>query len=226
MKLSKETISILKSLSGINTGMVVPVGSMLQVESEPKDIFVRCDITEEFDTEFAIYDMPSFISTLGLFEDSDLNFEKEFVNIKAGRNSCDYYYTDKSFIAHGDWLDIEDSAYVLTFDISNEDISNIQKASSIMSLDQLEFTNEDGNIVCNVVSKAGDSKNRYGVTIGECEKSLDFSLVMRVGENFRFFEGDYQVRIANIGGTLVFCATNTNINLQYQIAMDRSSYYK
>lgn len=225
MKLSKETISILKSLSGINTGMVVPAGNTLQVESEPKDIFVKCEIEEEFDTEFAIYDMPSFINTIGLFEDSELDFQTDYVNIKSGRNQCDYYYTDKSFITHGDWLDIKDDMIALTFDLTNDDISNIQKASSIMGLDQLEFTNKDGKMVCDVVSKSGDSMNRYGIEMGDCDKTLDFKLVMRIGENFRFYSGDYQIQIAKIGGTLVFCANNTSLDLKYQIAMDRDSYY-
>ena len=67
MKFSKETISIIKSMSGVNTGMVFPVGNMLQVESEAKDIFVKCKISETFDMEFGIYDIPSFINALSLY---------------------------------------------------------------------------------------------------------------------------------------------------------------
>ena len=92
-------------------------------------------------------------------------------------------------------------------------------------MDQLEFTNDDGKLVCNVVAKAGDTDNRYGIELGDCDKTLDFKLIMRVAENFRFYQGDYQIKIAQISGTLVFHATNTALNLQYQIAMDRDSYF-
>ena len=227
MKLSNKTISILKSMNTINIGMVMPAGKMIQVESEPRDIFVRCDIEEEFTQEFGIYDMPAFINTINMFDDPDLDFQADRVAISSGRNAIDYHYvTDKSYIAHGDWLDIKDDAYVLTFDLSEDDIKNIQKASSIMGLDQLEFTNNDGKIICTLISKAKDTKNRYAVELSDCDKKLDFKLVMRVGENFRFYEGDYQIRIAEIQGHLVFCATNTDINLQYQVALDRTSVYK
>lgn len=225
MKLSKETLAILKSLTGINNGMVFPQGNTLQVESEPKDIFVKCDIEEKLPQEFAIHDMSSFINTISLFEDPDLTFNKEEVNIKSGRNSCDYYYANKDFISHGHWLEIDEKDYLATFDLTNEDITNIQKASSIMGLDQLEFSNKKGKLVCDVVKKAQDTKNRYGVTLGNIDKSLDFKLIMRVGENFRFYAGDYSIGIAKISNTLVFCASNTSINLQYQIAMDRKSYF-
>lgn len=94
-----------------------------------------------------------------------------------------------------------------------------------MGLDQLEFSNKKGKLVCDVVKKAQDTKNRYGVTLGNIDKSLDFKLIMRVGENFRFYAGDYSIGIAKISNTLVFCASNTSINLQYQIAMDRKSYF-
>lgn len=226
MKISKETHSIMKSLAGINTGMVVPVGNMLQAESEPKDIFCNCVVPEEFGVEFAIYDLPKFLNTLAMFDDSELTFNKEFVNIKSGRNQIDYFYTDKSFITHGDFLDIAEDKYVLDFALTEEDINNIQKVSSIMSLDQLEFTNHEGKLVCDVVSKAGDTNDRYGIEMGDCDDTNDFKFVMRAGENFRFYSGDYKVRIAKIGDVLVFCADGENNNLKYQIALDRMSYYK
>jgi hypothetical protein len=227
MKLSNKTISILKSMTSVNIGMVIPAGNMLQVESTPRDQFVRCYIDEKFPIEVPIWDVTNFINTLNLFDNPDLDFQQDYVTISSGRNKCNYYYcSDKDFISHGDWLDIDDSSYVITFDLGAQDIANIQKASTTLALDQLEITNNKGNIQCDVTSQTKDTKNKYTIELGECDKSLDFNLVLRVAENFKFYDGDYQIRVANIKGTLVFCAKNTSVDLEYQIAMDRKSYFK
>lgn len=226
MKLSNKTASIMKSLSGINIGMVIPKGKMIQVASEPRDILARYMCEEDFPIQYGIADVPNFIQTIGLFDNPDLDFKTSHLDIKSGRNKCAYHYiTNPDYISHSLWLIIEDDDYMLDFSLTEEDITNIQKASNIMTLDRLIFSNEDGKLVCNVVSSAGESDNTYGIELCDIDKALDFEMIMRVAENFRFFAGDYSIRIAKVKGTLVFCANNDAIDLKYQIAMDRDSYF-
>lgn len=235
MKLSKDTIAILKSFSGINQGIVLEAGNTIQTNSEGGDVYVKAVIPEKIPvskTDMAIYDVPAFINTLNLFDDAEITMEADkyddgFAQISSGRNSCNFYFTDPDFISHGVWLPLEEKDYIdgMSFDLSADDIKNIQRASAIMSLDQLEFVNIDGKLTCNVVERQVASNNSYALELGDVDKSADFKLIMRVAENFKLYVGNYKVRIAKIKGTFVFCAENINSDINYQIAMDRDSFY-
>lgn len=236
MKLSKDTVALIKSFSGINSDMVFQSGNELSVNSEAGDIFVKADITESFpenDIDMAVYDIPSFINILGMFEDPDIEFDREdsqddtsdgFAKIMSGVNSYNYFFTDSEMINHGTWVPLTESDYLLDFQLSNDDIANIQKAAAIGGLDQLEFSNVKGRLICNLIEKTGANKNKYKIDLGECEPK-DFKLVMRVAENFKLFSGDYNIRIAKYNTTMIMCAENKDRTLNYQIAMDRKSYF-
>ena len=57
MKLSKNTIEVLKNFATINTNILVREGSTLSTISTGKNIFARADIEESFPQEFAVYDL-------------------------------------------------------------------------------------------------------------------------------------------------------------------------
>ena len=67
MKLSTETISVLKNFSTINANLMVKSGSSLSTMSAMKNIVAKADVTEEFPSDFAIYDLNEFLSALSLF---------------------------------------------------------------------------------------------------------------------------------------------------------------
>lgn len=236
MKLSKDTIALIKSFSGINSDIVFKSGNELSVVSEAGDIFVRAQIDETFpdtDIDMAVYDIPAFINVLGMFEDPDIEFDREdpedndsdaFARVKSGLNSYNFFFTDSEMINHGKWVPLTEEDYLLDFELSNEDIANIQKAAAIGGLDQMEFANIAGRLVCNLIERTGANKNKYKVDLGECDTD-GFKLVMRVGENFRLFTGDYKIRIAKFNDNLVLCAENKDRVLNYQISMDRNSYF-
>ena len=56
MKLSDNTLTILKNFAGINNSILVKEGNKLRTISVAKNILAEADITEEFPRDFAIYD--------------------------------------------------------------------------------------------------------------------------------------------------------------------------
>ena len=81
MKLTSETISVLKNFSTINANLMVKAGSSLSTMSAMKNIVAKADVTEEFPSDFAIYDLNEFLSALSLFGKPDLEFNNDFVII-------------------------------------------------------------------------------------------------------------------------------------------------
>ena len=60
MKLSDNTLTILKNFAGINNSILVKQGTKLRTISVAKNILAEADITEEFPRNFAIYDLNQF----------------------------------------------------------------------------------------------------------------------------------------------------------------------
>ena len=64
MKLSSDTINLLKNFADINPNILVKEGNKLSTISTMKNILAEADISESFDQEFAIYDLPEFLRSI------------------------------------------------------------------------------------------------------------------------------------------------------------------
>ena len=83
MKLSDNTLTILKNFAGINNSILVKEGNRLRTISVAKNILAEADITEEFPRDFAIYDLNQFLNGLSLHSDPDLDYnEDSYLSIK------------------------------------------------------------------------------------------------------------------------------------------------
>ena len=66
MKLSDNTISILKNFSGINQSLLFKQGNTLKTISVMKNILAEATIEEDFPKDFGIYDLNQFLNGLSL----------------------------------------------------------------------------------------------------------------------------------------------------------------
>ena len=76
MKLSEQTVSILKNFSTINQNLVIKEGSEISTMSAMKNIVSKSEVEEPFPVEFAIYDLNEFLSAMSLFTNPDLDFNE------------------------------------------------------------------------------------------------------------------------------------------------------
>ena len=65
MKLSNDTIDVLKNFSTINPNLVIEPGQSVQTISESKTIMAKSEIVEDFPNPVGIYDLNEFLSVLG-----------------------------------------------------------------------------------------------------------------------------------------------------------------
>ena len=64
MKLSNETVSVLKNFSTINQNLVIKGGNKIATMSAMKNIVAKAEVLEDFPQEFAIYDLNEFLSAI------------------------------------------------------------------------------------------------------------------------------------------------------------------
>ena len=68
MRLSEQTVSLLKNFAGINQNIQFKAGNKLQTISAQKNILVDAEVPELFPSDFAIYDLNKMLGVMSLFK--------------------------------------------------------------------------------------------------------------------------------------------------------------
>jgi hypothetical protein len=84
MKLSKETLALIKNYASINSNLLLKAGNKLSTIAVGNTIMSTVTVPETFSSEFGIYDVNEFLGALSLFEDPDLEFSEKYVTLSQG----------------------------------------------------------------------------------------------------------------------------------------------
>jgi hypothetical protein len=202
MKLSDNTLTILKNFAGINNSILVKQGTKLRTISVAKNILAEAEITEDFPREFAVYDLNQFLNGLSLHKDPDLDFtDDSHITIREGKRRVKYFYAD------------------VCFQLDSVTLEKLVKASAVYQLPDLCAVGEAGVIRLVVRDKKNDTSNEYSITVGETDKEFTFNFKV---ENIKIIPGAYDVVVSE---KLLSQFTNSFYNLKYYIALEPDSVF-
>ena len=156
MKISDNTIKILKNFSSINQSILFRTGSTIRTKSPLSTIAAQAVVDEMFPFEFGIYDLNQFLSVVSLFEDPDFDFQENHVTISSGESSSNYYYTDKDMIVAPKDVTPEFQKS-LGFNLTESDVKSLIQAASVMQLPNIVVESEADKQ--EIVITARDPKN-------------------------------------------------------------------
>jgi len=216
MKISKETLDVLKNYASINTNILVREGSTLATISTGKNIFSRTSVKETFDKEFAIYDLNSLLALLTLMEDTDVDFGEDSITISKDRSQFEYYYADPSIIVAAPDKTIEVDNYY-SFELTENEVGMIMKAASVVAAPMLSVVAKNGTVTLSVGDPATPRSNTFRHVIGETDKEFDCRLAI---ENFKVIPGDYNVTLSQ--KKFMYLQNKAN-ELKYWLALEPSS---
>lgn len=216
MKISNDTLSVLKNFAAVNTNILIREGNTLSTISTGKNIFARATVAEKFDREFAIYDLNSLLGLLTLMEDTEVDFGDESLSVTKDQSIFEYYYADKSIIVAAPDKQIEVDDY-FTFDLSSETIEMLIKAASITSAPMLSVIGDGTKVYLSVGDPATPKSNSFKKTIAESDKQFTAHLAI---ENFKVIPGNYT---ATISAKKFLHLSNTAKDVKYWLALDKTS---
>jgi len=221
MKLSKETIEVLKNFSGINQSIVVKEGNKLKTVNSLKNILAHATVEENFPKEFAIYDLTEFLGLLSSISEPELTFNKSDVTVSSDTRKVKYRYADTDYIVKPE-KDIDMPESEITFKLSEEVYVSLEKVATILQLHDicLKGCKKSGKILLCATNKKNDSSNDYSEEVGE-GVTKNFNIVMKK-ENLKIIPGDYDVSISSKG---ISHFKNVNLDLEYWIALEPTSEY-
>jgi len=218
MKLSDNTVSVLKNFSTINQNLVIKGGNKIATMSAMKNIVAKAEVIEDFPQEFAIYDLNEFLSAISLFSKPELEFENDFVMIteEGTSTSLKYWYSDPSVVTTPT-KDITMPECEVKFNLSSDTLSTVTKAAAVIGAPDMAL--ESGSL--KVTDKKNDTANNYALDLDVDSQSENYKFWFKV-ENLKLIQGSYDVQVSSKN---ISHFKNSTGNVEYFIALEPESAY-
>ncbi|MBF84457.1 MAG: hypothetical protein CL489_08290 [Acidobacteria bacterium] len=182
MKISNDTLVILKNFSKIQPCILLKEGSRINTMSLDKNQYAHATIPDKFDQNMGIYDLKEFLATLSLIDEPEIEVESDGHEIKIsdGRSTCFYELSDERIISTPNrFVDLEDDAFDVHFDLKFADLAKVMKAAENMKLKWISVLGENGKLFLKAFDKNNERNNEFLVEIGTFDGD-DFQAIMNI----------------------------------------------
>lgn len=221
MKLSQQTISVLKNFSSINQSILFKQGNKLRTISVMKNILAEAEVGEDFPKDFGIYDLNQFLNiNTSIFNSPDLDFTNDgYVVIREGKMRQTFFFADPNVIITPPEKDIVLPSEDVCFELSTEQLDKLLKAASINQLPDISAVGEGGVVKLVVRDKKNDTSNHFAIIVGETNSEFVFNFKV---ENIKVLPGTYEVVVSK---KLLSRFQSKNHDLTYYIALEPDSTF-
>ena len=218
MKLSNETVSVLKNFSTINQNLVIKSGSTITTMSAMKNIVAKADVKENFPQDFAIYDLNEFLSVITFFENPELEFKDNFVIVTEEGISerARYFFSDPSVVTTPT-NPITMPECEVKLNLSSDILDRITRGASIIGAPDLAL--ESGTL--KATDKKNETANDFQMDIEVESDSNDYKFWFKV-ENLKLIPDSYDVQISSKS---ISHFKNSKGDDEYFIALEPESTY-
>lgn len=192
MKLSKDTVALIKNFAGINSNLLLKSGNKLATISSQKNVMADATVTETF-PDFGIYDLNEFLGAMSLFDDPELDFQEKFVSISQGSMKIKFFAADASvLVAPQKAITFPDAE--INFKISAGMLNMINKTASVLRASDVSIVGDGSKITAVVGDKKNVTGNSFSEAVGATDKTFKVNLKV---ENLKMLPGDYDVSISS-----------------------------
>ena len=210
MKISNNTLTILKWLSTINSGIKIDVGNKLYSKFEANSMCAMVEVDETFPHQFITANLSKFLSIVDLFEEPDFEFTDEYVKISSpnGKNKVLYYQSRPELVTQPNKVPkpelLKDVA--LSFHLSSENLKKLFKACSVMSVSDIRLTAKDGNITMSILNKSVKTGDTFDIVVGECPAEVELTYYYKKQNLKLISDYSYDVEVYPVGLTKFSCS--------------------
>ena len=222
MKISKDTMDVLKNYSDINQSILIKEGNEIKTISALKNILSKAVVKENFPKDFAIYDLVQFLNNVSLCANPELDFTNEsYVKIVDGKHfETEYFFADPSVIVTPPEKTLTLPSEDVCFILDHDTLIRLLKISAVNQCSDLSVVGENGVVKMVVRDKKNDTSTKTGMIVGETDKEFSFNFKV---ENIKIFPGTYEVVISK---KLLARFVNKANNLTYFIALEPDSTFE
>jgi hypothetical protein len=223
MKLSNDTLNILKNFASINSGIVFHQGKTIKTISGNKNILAEATITEEIPVEFGVYDLNNFLTVLSLHKEEpviDFGDKMAVISGLSGRSKLNYRFCDPTMVVAPPAKPIAMPDAEIAFELTDSDLEWVIRTSSVLSSPNIAVVSDGSKISLQCFDATNDaaSTNTLDVTDGNGDR---FKMIFKT-EALKMIPGSYDVHVSSKG---VSHFRNKAKDLQYWITTEAGSTY-
>jgi hypothetical protein len=223
MKLSKDTLTVLKNFASINDGIMFRKGSVLRTCDASKQVLAETTIPEAINEDFGIYDLNKFLAVLSLHQDNsqlEINTvtKSAVINDTSGRSKINYRICDATMIKNASDKSVKMPEPEVKFTLKQEDLEFILRSASVLGTPHIAVISDGSKISVTALDDKNTSthSNELEVAPGNEKK---YKMLFKT-ENMKMIPGSYEVSISFKG---IAHFRNLTKPLQYWVATELGS---
>jgi hypothetical protein len=197
----------------------VKEGNKLETISNMKNILAVATINENFPKEFSIYNLNEFLGATSLMEDPEFQFGDASLTIADNNSAMSYFYASDGMVTSPEKMITMPDAEI-KFDISSQLLSDLNKAASVLGVNDLVLESDGTKMTLTVKDKKNATSNTFSRIVGE-GNGVKFTFNFKI-ENLKILDGNYEVFVSSKG---ISNFKNKDVDLEYFIALEPDSKY-
>lgn len=225
MKLSDNTITVLKNFGSINSGIFLKQGKVVKTVSPGKNILAQATVSDEIPNDFGIYDVNEFLSVVSLHKnDLELNFDSKNVVISGlkGRSKIKYRACDASMIVTPPEKNLQMPSPEISFDLSAEDFRWIMDAANVLGSPQICVESDGETVSINTIDTSNDSAHTESLTLETNGTGSKYKMIFKTENISKVLPGPYEVKISSQG---ISHFKNKSVAVEYWITTEVGSSF-
>jgi hypothetical protein len=220
MKLSTDTIKILRNFSDINNTIYIRKGNNIITVDPQKRIVADASISESLPRDCALYDLNRFLGVTSLFDSPDLDFANDKIVVKSDNRSIDFIYADPSVVQDAGPTRkkipsvFDEKSIVQKFTLTEDDLKSLRQAASLLGLTHVSFVSDDAGLKVIAQDVSNESLGKVTLNVaGECTANSTCNMLF---ENLKVLPDTYNVEVSPTVAHFV----GTTTGVQYWIVME------
>lgn len=226
MKLSDNTLNVLKNFGSINDGIAFKKGKVLKTVSSHKNILAHATIPDEITSDFCISNLNEFLSVVSLYKD-DLNLEFDSKNVVLtglkGRSNTKYRTCDISVIVAPPEKELQVPSPEIVFELSAEDFDWILRTASVLGSPNVAIQSDGKEISASTFDQKNDGSHEQSLVISKNGSGNKYKMVFKTEVIDKLMRGPYEVKISSKG---ISHFTNKKIPIQYWVTTEAGSVFE
>jgi hypothetical protein len=226
MKLSNETLGVLKNFGNINSGIFLKQGKTIKTVSTHKNILAQATITDEIPSDFGIYDLNEFLSVVSLHKD-DLNLDFDSKNVvisgRGGRSKMKYRACEPTMIVTPPEKQLTMPEPEISIELSSEDFRWILDSANVLGSPQISVQSDGENVSINTVDLQNDSAHTESLALDTKADGSKFKMIFKTENIAKILSGAYTVKISSKG---ISHFSNKNSPIEYWITTEVGSTFE
>ena len=226
MKLSDNTLAVLKNFGNINQGIFFKKGKTLRTVSTGKNILAKAEIPDVIPSDFGIYDLNEFLSVVSLHKnDLQLDFDQKNVLISGqkGRSKIKYRFCEPTMIVIPPEKELQMPDPEISISLSSDDFKWILDSANVLGSPQIAIES-DGTVVKIVTFDASnDSAHTQALELDSEGTGNKYKMIFKTENIQKVLSGPYDIKISSKG---IAHLKNTKFPIEYYITTEVGSTFE